>query len=41
MSEESDSAPLLVSSLFSAKALVECRVNLVSDFDPKASSFVE
>jgi hypothetical protein len=33
MSEGSDSVPLLMASLFSAKALVEYSANLVSDFN--------
>jgi hypothetical protein len=33
MSKESDSTPLLMASLISANALVEYRVNFVSDFD--------
>jgi hypothetical protein len=41
MSEGSDSVPLLMALLFSAKALVEYRANLVSDFDPNASCFRE
>jgi hypothetical protein len=41
MSEGSDSVPLLMALLFSAKVLVEYRANLVSDFDPNASCFEE
>jgi hypothetical protein len=39
MCEGSDSVPLLMASLFGAKALVEYRVNLVSDFILVASCF--
>jgi hypothetical protein len=41
MSEGSDSAPLLMASLFGAKALIEHKANLVSDFDLVASCFGE
>jgi hypothetical protein len=37
MSEGSDSAPLLMTVLLGAKALVECEANLVSYFDPRFS----
>jgi hypothetical protein len=37
MSEGSDSAPLLMTLLFNAKALVKYRANFVSNFDPVAS----
>jgi hypothetical protein len=40
-SKGSNCAPSLMSSLFSAKAFVEYRGNLVSDFDLVASSFGE
>jgi hypothetical protein len=33
MSEESDSVPSLMASLFNAKMIVEYRANFVSDFD--------
>jgi heme/copper-type cytochrome/quinol oxidase subunit 3 len=41
MSEGSDSTPLLMALLFSAKALVEYGANHVSDFDLEGSFFGE
>jgi hypothetical protein len=41
MSEGSDSTSLLMASLFSAKMLVECGANIVSDVDREASWFGE
>jgi heme/copper-type cytochrome/quinol oxidase subunit 3 len=41
MSEGSDSAPLLMASRFGAGALVEYGANLVSNFGPAASCFLE
>jgi hypothetical protein len=41
MSKTSDSTPSLMALLFSTKALIEYRANLVSDFDLVASYFGE
>jgi hypothetical protein len=41
MSEGSNSMPLLMASLFGAKAIIKYEANLVSDFDPEALCFGE